>query len=145
MENNKIIEKARDALEEHIQLIIRKGVNMAPPDIDILTKDLCALESLKRIEQGEMQNSYQASGNSYRRGAGGRFVSRDGGSYGYHDDGSYHDGGNSNRYYDGSGNSGYSGHSIQDRMIDQLERMMDSAQSENERQTVREWINRLRN
>ena len=105
---NKMLEKTREALEEHIQLIIRKGGNMTPPDIEILTKDLCALEALNRIEQGEFQNSFQANGNSYRRGRGanGQFVSRDSGNSGYYGDGSStrsHDGGNSNRYYDGAG------------------------------------------
>ena len=154
MDNNKMLEKTREALEEHIQLIIRKGGNMTPPDIEILTKDLCALEALKRIEQGESQNSFQANGNSYRRGRGanGQFVSRDSGNSGYYDDASCYgdrgnsahsrDGGSSNRYYDG--NSGYSGHSIQDRMIDQLERMIDEAKTEHERQTVQDWIRRLK-
>lgn len=113
-----------------------------------------------------LRNSYNSydDGNSYRRGRSpitGRYVSRD--AMPYHDD--YHDGGNSNRvyhdggasntyhagtnsrrYYDGgSAHNGYSGHSIKDRMIDRLERMFDEAQNEHERQTVNEWINRLRN
>ena len=51
-----------------------------------------------------------------------------------------------NRYYGGNSMSrDYSGHSIQDRMVDRLERMIDEAQSEHERQTVKDWINRLRN
>lgn len=155
MENDRILEKTREAIEEHIQRIVHKGGNMTPPDIEILTKDICALEALKRIEninEGYSENSYDSSGNSYRRGRSrntGRFLNRD--EMSYHDGGgsseAYHDGnGNSSRYYDGgSGNSGYSGHSIQDRMIAQLERMIDSAQSDNERKTVHDWINRLRN
>lgn len=146
--NNKMLEKTREAIEDHIQMIIRKGANMTPPEIDILTKDICALEALKRIEdynEGYSENSYNSSGNSYRRGRSqttGRYVSRDS----YHDGGSSNDGGSSQRYYDGgSGNSGYSGHSIQDRMVDRLERMYDEAQNEHERQTVQQWITRLRN
>lgn len=143
--DNKIIEKTREALEEHIQMIIRKGANMSPPDIDFLSKDLCAIETLKRIEgnDGYSEGSYARG-----RGANGQYVSRDGGSNAsghYRDAGSYRGGGNSGRYYDGdSGNSGYSGHSIQDRMVDQLERMYDEAKTEHEKQTVKEWINRLR-
>ena len=45
----------------------------------------------------------------------------------------------SRRFYDG----GYSGHSIKDRMVAQLEKMYDEAQSEHERQTVSDWIRRL--
>ena len=85
-------------------MIIRKNSNMTPMDIEIITKDICALEALKRIENVASEGYSEES----------------------------------------SGNSGYSGHSIQDRMVDKLERMIDEAQTENERKTVREWIQRLR-
>lgn len=147
MGNNKILEKAREALEEHMQMIVRKGGNMTPPDIEVLTKDLCALEALKRIEQGEGYS--QSSGGSYARGRGanGQFVSRDGGSY--YGDGSSsrsHDGGSSSRYYDGgSGNSGYSGHSRNDMTIYHIENLIDAAQTEQERQFLNEWLRRVKN
>ena len=143
---NETLTNACKAIEKHIQAIIRKEANMSPIDIDTLSKDLCALESLKRIESNEYSEGYSEngnSGNSYRRGraANGRFVSRDGGNSAGYYDGS----GNSLRYYDGSSNnSGYSGHSIQDRMVAKLEEMFDVAQSEHERQTVRDVINHLR-
>lgn len=122
MDNNKIIENTREALEEHIKLIIRKGGNMSPPDIDFLTKDICALEALKRIENYDNPVPLESS---YSRG---------------HSMNS-----NSTRYYDGaSRHNGYSGHSIQDRMIDCLEHMIDDAQTDYERQTVKEWISRLK-
>lgn len=44
----------------------------------------------------------------------------------------------------GSYNDGYSGHSINDRMIDALERMMDTAKTEHERETVRKRIEEIR-
>ena len=156
MENNKILEKTREALEEHIQLIVRKGGNMTPPDIEILTKDLCALETLKHIEQNEdSQNSYQASGKR-GRAANGRFVSRDGGSSNHYDDSEYygdgsnsarsHNSGSSSRYYDGgSGNSGYSGHSRNDMTIYHIENLIDAAQTEQERQFLSEWLRRVKN
>lgn len=145
----KTFEKIREVLTEHIQLIIRKGANMAPPDIDFLNKDLCALETLQRIEGGgEGEDSEGASGNSYRRGRSrttGRYTSRDshdgGSSMGYYDGGS----GNSSRYYDGSGNSGYSGHSKKDRTIDHIEQLMDVAQNEQERQFLGKWLDRIQN
>lgn len=81
------------------------------------------------------------------------------GSYGYrnHDRGSYH-----NDYYHGDSyrrgrspvtgryisrghEDGHSGHSIMDRMIASLESMYDEAKTDHEKQTVSEWINRLRN
>lgn len=130
MENT--LNKARDALKEHIQLIVRKNGNMTPPDIEMLNKDLCALECLQRIEN--MCEGDYSEGNSFRRGRSqttGRFTS--------------HDGGNSSRCYDGeTGNSGYSGHSIHDRITAQLERMMNDAQNDYERQQIREFIKKSR-
>lgn len=41
-------------------------------------------------------------------------------------------------------NEGYSGHSINDRMIDALERMMDTAKTERERETIRKRIEEIR-
>lgn len=141
MEN--IINKVREALKEHVQLIVRKGANMIPPDIEILTKDLCALEILQRLEGGGSENYPEDSSenSSYRRGRSrttGRFTSRDS------HDGSYYDSGNSSRYYDGSGNSGYSGHSIHDRITAQLEHMMNDAKDDYERQQIREFIRKAR-
>ena len=42
-----------------------------------------------------------------------------------------------------SWNDTYSGHSIKDRMVSQLEAMYDEAQTEHERQMVDEWIKRI--
>lgn len=38
---------------------------------------------------------------------------------------------------------GYSGHSINDRIIDRLEHMMDEADSDYERQTIAKYIDKL--
>ena len=56
----------------------------------------------------------------------GRYVSRDG------------------RYND-SYDRGYSGHSIGDRAVDRLEKMMDDAGSEFERETIKRYISMIRN
>ena len=138
-----LIKNTRNALKEHVQLIVRKGANMTPPDIDFLTKDLCALETLQRIEGGGEDEYSEAS---YRRGRNrttGRYTSRDS-----HDGGSsmgYYDGGNSSRYYDGSNNSGYSGHSKRDRTIDHIEQLMDVAQNEQQRQFLGKWLETIQN
>lgn len=132
MDNDKTLEKIRESVEEAIKPILKKGESMTPADLESLTKAVCIIEKIKRIESDDFNDDY-----SYERGRSpitGRYVSRD----------AYHDGASTRRYYDGKSNNGYSGHSIQDRMIDRLERMMDEAQSENERQTVRDWIHRLR-
>lgn len=66
---------------------------------------------------------------SYERGRSpmtGRYVSRDG------------------RYND-SYDRGYSGHSIGDRAVDRLEKMMDDAGSEFERETIKRYISMIRN
>lgn len=111
--NDKILEKTREAVEEAIKPILKKGDAMTPADLESLTKAVCLIEKIKCIESC---SQYNDEGYSNRR------------------------------YYDArNGHNGYSGHSIQDRMIDKLERMMDEAQTEHERQTVKDWIHRLKN
>lgn len=137
------IKDTRTALAEYIKVITRKGGHMSPPEIEILTKAVCTLEALKRLENGSEGYSETSGDSSYRVGRNqttGRFMSRDGGS-----SGSYHDNGNSSRYYDGnSNNTGYSGHSIHDRIVDTLERMMNETQGEYERQQIRDFIKKAR-
>ena len=120
-----ILEKIRDSIEEAIKPILKKGEAMTPADLESLTKAVCLIEKIKYIEQCEPCEDDE--GYSYKHGA----------SHGH--------GASSHRYYDGAiHHNGYSGHSIQDRMIDRLERMIDEAQTEHERQTVKDWIRRLR-
>ena len=137
MSTSKMLEKINDAIEEAIRPILSKGAAMTAAELDVLTKAVCALEKVKQIEDSENYGgySYNDESNSYRRGRSattGRYVSRDAAPH--------FDGGTSRRFYDGNG---YSGHSIKDRMIAQLEKMYDEAQSEHERQTVSDWIRRL--
>lgn len=93
-------------------------------------------EWMEGEEDPEYSNrGYSMRHNSYRRGRDamtGRYVSRsDGRSY-------------RNNFYDRmSMDDGYSQHSIKDRMIANLENMMDEAGGEHERQVIGEWINRL--
>lgn len=146
MSKNKTLEKINDAIEEAIRPIIGKGAAMNAAELDVLTKAVCTIEKIKQIEDDEhyaeySRNSYNSGNiirpyeddNSYRRGrnaATGRYVSRD-------------DGYSTRRYYDGEApRNGYSRHSV-NRMISQLEKMYDEAQSEHERQLIHEWIRRL--
>ena len=152
MGNNKLLEKARDTIEENIKTIIKKGDNMTPSELDSLSKFVCVLEGITRIENdnsGEEYSGYYSEDSSHRRGRSattGRFTSRDamppydGGSYGYHD------GGNSSRYY-GSHNMSrnYSGHSRNDMTIYHIENLLDAAQTEQERQFLSEWLRRVKN
>lgn len=161
MESNKLLEKINDSIEDAIKPILKKGESMTPVDLDNLTKAVCIVEKIKRIEGGNSfdDEDYSDDGYSYRRGRSpitGRYVSRDSmpnnRHYDYHDTGNtmhsthaYDSGASTRRYYDGSNSRGnYSGHSIQDRMIDRLERMIDEAQNEHERETVAKWIKRLK-
>ena len=138
MSTSKMLEKINDAVEEAIRPILGKGAAMTAAELDVLTKAVCTIEKIKQIEDAEnsySDNSYGDGGNSYRRGRStttGRYISRDAVPH--------FDGGTSRRFYDGGG---YSGHSIKDRMVAQLEKMYDEAQSEHERQTVSDWIRRL--
>lgn len=146
--DKKLLGKIRDNVEETIRGIIGKGNVIPPPEIDNLHKLVkiydvtdCMLEN----DFGEGYSAENDGNSSYRRGRNmvtGRYMSRDAMPL-YHDARYYGDG-NPNRYYDANNHNGYSGHSIHDRMIDRLERMMDEAKSENERQTIRDEINHLR-
>lgn len=167
MSNNNPWQKIKDSIEEAIRPIIKKGEAMTPADLESLTKAVCVLEKISRIEEGNYFDDYEHSesdGNSYRRGRSpitGRYVSRDampdyrdaryfgdgtfvshndtGNSNRYYDDGVSH-----RRYYDANNHNDYSGHSIHDRVIDQLERMMDKAQNDYERQEIRKFIKKAR-
>lgn len=131
------IEKFQEILEKDLKEKLEK-VNSAgtvtPDDLMVIDKATDVMLDLLKYEEwtmGEGENSY--GGYSTRRGRSattGRYVSRD--SY-PHNMRSYNDGYSMRRSYD----NGYSGHN---RMIDELERMYDSAQNEHERHMIEEWI-----
>lgn len=155
MSTAKTLEKINDAIEEAIRPIISKGANMNAAELDVLTKAVCTLEKIQQIQEGGGSyddysrsrsynsydgNSYDEEGNSYRRGRSsvtGRYISRDAMPH--------FDGNTSRRFYDGESSRGYSGHSIKDRMIAQLEKMYDDAKTEHERNLVNNWIRRIDN
>ena len=154
---DKTLEKIRDSIEDAIKPILKKGEGMTPADLESLTKAVCVIEKIKRIEDGSSMhgydyidnNSYGDDSNSYRRGRSpvtGRYVSRDAA---YHHDGGSHNpyyATTSRRYYDGGSNHlGYSGHSRNDMTIYHIENLLDAAQTEQERQFLNEWLRRVRN
>ena len=165
----KTLEHLKETLEDEIKKVIKKG-DITPSEMESIQSAVCTIEMIKKIENGNysegMMNGesygwntrnmsynhtpsydsyghdsyddysgrYQHDGNSYRRGRSpvtGRYISRGMDDYS----------GRNRSYYDGYN----SGHSIKDRMVARLESMMDEAQTEHERQTVSEWINRLTN
>lgn len=115
-------ESIMDLLEKEIDKIIKKG-DITPAELESLYKCVCVIEKIKMIDD---------SGDDY--------------SYGYPTHWNQYESGRSRttgRYMSRGRRNGYSSHSIKDRMIDCLEKMMDEAGSDYERNTVSDWINRL--
>lgn len=107
-----------DLVELELKKISKKET-LTVPDIDAATKAVCLLEKIQNLQNGSIDDGY--SGRRSRSSVTGRFMSSNG------------------RY-----RNGYSGHSIKDRMVDKLESMMDEAGSDYERQTIAEWISKIR-
>lgn len=160
-------EKILESIEEEICTLL-KNQPLNPQSIDLLAK---LTDSMKDVVTASGMKDYvdavletddgmshaikmpKASYNSFARGRSpftGRFVSRDGVpmgtsmphmttlSYG-RDYSNNMD--NMSRRYDG----GYSGHSVNDRMIASLEKEYDNANSEYEKEQIRKEIEHLRN
>ena len=133
----KELSRLKEMLEDEIRKVTKKG-DITPAELENMTKAVCLLEKIRELEGSEdmgYQEGYSQTmhprmhyGDSYEDYSGyrgrspytGRYVSR--GSYDGH---------------------GYSGHSINDRMIAKLEEMYDEAKTEHERETVNMWIKRL--
>lgn len=129
MENT--LTKLQDLLTKELDKIADKG-DITPAELQNVETAMCVLKKVMEVqdiiyEDGYSKARYSVHG-SYRRGRDhntGRYVSR-------------HDGRTPGHVEDG-----YSQHSIKDRMIANLESMMDSSGSDYERETIEEWINRL--
>lgn len=139
---HKTLEKIQDAVEEAIRPIIAKGAAMNAAELDVLTKAVCTIEKINQIENAEDYSRDRSfdDGNSFRRGRSpitGRYVSRD--------PMPHFEGATARRFYDGdmSRSGGYSGHSIKDRMVSQLEKMYDEAQTDHERHVLDTWLRRI--
>lgn len=130
----KVLEDLVEHTTKELEKIVKKA-DLTVTEVDNATKALCLIEKAEKLMDGNgMEESmdsygyYDPSPMSFARMRNpmtGRYMSRDGGSY-------------------ARSNRGYSGHSINDRMIASLESMMDSASSEYERQLVKDEIDRLR-
>lgn len=141
-DRNKVLDSTEDMVLEEIRKVVRKG-EIHPNEWDNLKNAMCILTDICKIHhydsQDEMTYSYgeYASGNypatnAYENNLHGRVMS------------SYERGRLpiTSRYI-GRGD-GYSGHSINDRMIDKLERMYDEASTQHEKDTITMWINQIR-
>lgn len=118
MELEKVLEKLEESITEELEKLVKKP-ELNPAEIKAATDAMCLLEKIQKVQNGmdedEYSESYDRNG-SYRRGRSmrtGRYVSN---------------------------STGYSRHSIHDRIVDNLEKMMDSAGSEYERNVLAGWI-----
>lgn len=117
MELEKVLENLEDSVSSELEKLAKKG-ELNPAEIKNATDALCLLAKIKMVEDGDYSDEeYSETDHAYR--------------------GSYARGRSyrSRRYSNGS-----SRHSINDRIVDQLERMMDSAGSEYERNVLSGWI-----
>ena len=145
---HKKLEEFSHILEKDLKSELEKIVNAGtinPTEVKNVTDAVCLMLKVKEYEQWledeEMDAQYSNRGYSmdrdmsYRRGrdaSTGQYVSRDyGRSYARMPHGHF------------SYDSGYSSHSINDRMIDSLERMMDTASGDYERQEIQKAISML--
>lgn len=163
---DKTLEHLKETLEDEIKKVTKKG-DITPSELESIQNAVCTIEMINRMSQGnfdgeQSMNSYGYSGRNvaYRhmpdysgydhRSYGDSYGDYSGryyhDSYGYEGD-SYRRGRSpvTGRYISRGHEDGYSGHSIMDRMVARLESMFDEAKTDHERQTVSEWINRLRN
>ena len=130
-------EKLCDELEE----IARKG-ELGAGDLEIIHKLTDTIKNLDKIEMledgGYSQEGYsREGGNSYARGS--SYANR-----GKH----YVRGHYSREGYSNEGNSsrgGYSRHDAKEAMMEQMEALMDQAESEKERQAIRRCMSQLEN
>lgn len=133
MLNRELLEKGERALEKDLDKLLSKP-ELSAADWDAIKKAMCIANMMRSYANGE---AYDDNGVSYgmhysrewddnysgmrgRSPVTGRYVSR------------------------GYSNEGYSGHSIEDRMIMALEQQMDAAKTDYERQMVEKEIQRLR-
>ena len=138
MFSRELLDKGEKALERDLDKLFSK-TELSPADWDAVKKAICIANMIECCRNGE---SYDENGMSYGQYSGsdgyydgmsgarsrspvtGRYISR-----GYSDDHMMH---------------GYSGHSIEDRMIMALEQQMDGAKTDYERQLVEKEIQRIR-
>lgn len=122
-EIEKVLDELNDLVTSELKKIVKKA-DMTPVELKNATDAVCLLEKIEKLQNGDMDEGYSESyyrGGSYRRGRSprtGRYVSMD--------------------PYEGS-----SHHSIKDRVVDKLERMMDDAGSNYERDYLSGLIDRI--
>lgn len=140
------LEKLNSLVEKELDQLMNKGT-LTPPELDTAKKAVELMAEIKEYEAMCMEEMGEGSMYSERSMASrnGRYSTHYPMPY-YPMRGSYDSYGNNGGYSEVRRDSmgRYSGHSVKDRMIDRLERMMDEAGSEYERKEIMEEISRLR-
>jgi hypothetical protein len=133
----KTMEKLEDGFCKVLQNYAERGMK-SPDDVETAKAALSGMVKMKMLEEMERYDN-ERSGRSYYDDDAGMSNMR---SYRRRDSmGRYADGGNMSyrRYHDGGYDGGMSGHD----MRQQLERMMEEADSERERQALRAAMQKL--
>lgn len=130
MEMHSVLRSLQDVVLKDLSVLATKGT-LTPTELKTASDAACLL---KEIQQIEYMDAYEDE-EGYSEGRNWPMMSSNARSRSYRT-GRYM----SSRGYD----NGYSGHSIEDRMVANLEGMMDSAKNDYERETIRSWINNLR-
>lgn len=137
MLSRELLEKGERALERDLEKLLSKN-ELSAADWDAVKKAMCIANMMNSYVNGE---SFDDNGMSYgmhyghtwddgysgmrgRSPVTGRYISRG--------------------YSNENMSSGYSGHSIEDRMIMALEQQMDSAKTDYERSQIEKEIRRIR-
>ena len=149
----KLASEATERLTTEMQTIMRKP-NWGGPDIKLVSDLLCDMKEALYIAQ--MAQEQMQGGGGYSGNYSGDYSGRRGYSHAMggrsNADGFSTMGGNSGNNYSGEGSyagvgggyAGYSGHSIDDRVLAVLEEMAGRAGSDYERSRIKEKIDTLR-
>ena len=143
-ETMNVLESLEDSVIRELRLLNKKDT-LSATEIKAASDAMCLLTKIKIYKEGGMVED--EDGQSYMmwpRDSYDDYSSRPRMTGNYRINGSYDRGRSpvTGRYV--SRDHGYSGHSINDRMISQLENMYDEAKTEYEREEVRKEIDRLR-
>lgn len=140
---DRVLTKLEELVYEELDEIV-KSKDISPAELDNATKAVCLLLKIRELDDGIIDDPEMRYSNTYPR--------RGHYSNGYEDgmyiipEGRYYPSRYSNNYMDHTDNrwttayNGYSRHSIKDRAIDRLEKMIDETQSENEKESIKKMI-----
>ena len=160
MESNKTYKTLKDIAEKELDELTRKGT-LSPTEVDTAKNAVCLIKEINElIRQDEWHDESSGCHNrmyypnmEYSYGFYPRYDMHSYGDYPYYTSmargrdaatGRYISRGDDmtsgRRMYGSFSYDGRSGHSIEDRVIDKIEQMMDSAQSNYERERLKQFI-----